>query len=344
MSVTITNNLNLPETIYKACLYDSHKVAGDLSVSQLIENPRVILLKRTNDYTEDVSARLYALMGTALHNILERANISNVEKRAFMAVIRVMDDKLQAIKDEKKKEGIQRAITYLTAFMKALYPDLDDRYLYEVTQRVQIGQKVLYGTPDLFDKATGILYDYKFCSVFMYTNPESQQKWEAQTNVYAWLLTQAGFEVKEIRIVAFFRDWSSQPFSRKKDYPDAQIKEINIKMRTPSERLAYVNKRMSMHLQAEETGILPLCSGRERWATSDMWAVKTPGAKKALRADPSKGVCEMYMIENEHKYNGMFLEFRPGLSNKCEKYCAVKEFCDQFKTEKEIRVKQSNDE
>jgi hypothetical protein len=342
--VTITNKLNLPEQIFKACLHDTHKVAGDISCSQLCENPRPILLKRTNDYEEDISTKLYALMGTALHHILERSNISNIEKRAFMTVLRVMDDKLQSVKDEGKREGIVKVINYITRFMGAMYPEPDDRYLIEVTQRFQIGDKVLYGTPDNFDKLTGILYDYKFCSVFMYTNPESQQKWEAQTNVYAWLLTQAGYEVKEIRIIAFFRDWSAQPFNKKKDYPDSQIKEISIAMRTPVEMLNYVNKRMDMHNKAEQTGILPLCSGKERWATSDMWAVKTRTAKKALRVDPMKEVCERFMVENDHRHEGMFLEFRPGVSNKCEKYCAVKEFCDQYKTEKEIRVKQSNDE
>jgi hypothetical protein len=342
--VTLTNKLNLPPQIVKACTYDSHKVAGDISCSALIEAPRVVLLKRTNDYEEDVSQRLYALMGSSLHHILEHSNMSSVEKRAFKTVLRIMEEKMKGVSDEQKKEGVQKVINYLNKFMGALYPEQEDRYLYEVTQRSQIGEKVLYGTPDLFDKLTGILYDYKFCSVFMYMTPESQLKWEAQTNVYAWLLTQAGYEVKEIRIVAFFRDWSSQPFNKKKDYPDSQIKEISIKVRTPTEMLAYITKRMKMHVEAEETGILPLCSGKERWATADQWAVKTPTAKKALRVDPTKEVCERFMVDNDHKYEGMFLEFRPGVSNKCEKYCPVKEFCDQYKTEREIRIKQSNDE
>lgn len=342
--ITLTNNLNLPEQIVKACTVDTYKVGGDIGVSTLIENPRVRLLKRMNDYTEDVSSRLYMLIGTALHHVLERSNISTEEKRAFLTVLRVMEEKLTGIADDKKKEGVQKVMDYINKFMNALYPEIQDRFLYEVTQRCDIANKVLYGTPDLFDKQLGILYDYKFCSIFMYTNPESQQKWEAQTNVYAWLLTQAGYEVKEIRIVAFFRDWSSLPFTKKKDYPDSQIKEIIIKMRTPAEMTNYVNKRMDMHNKAEETGILPLCSGRERWATSDMWAVKTPNAKKAMRVDPSKEVCEKFMVDNSHKAEGMFLEFRPGVSNKCERFCPVKDFCDQYKTEKEIRVKQSNDE
>lgn len=342
--VTLTNNLNLPEQIVNACRYDGHKVAGDYSVSQIIENPRVLLLKRTHDYSEDVSSRLYAMLGSALHSVLERSNITNVEKRSFLTVLRVMEEKMKGVTDEKKIEGIKKAMDYITKFTNALYPDTDTRYLSEVTQRIQIGDKILYGTPDLFDKTTGILYDYKFCSTFMFTNPESQQKWEAQTNVYAWLLTQAGYEVKDIKVIAFFRDWQNPTFSKKKDYPDSQIKEVSIKMRTADEMLAYITKRMNMHQQAEETGILPLCSGRERWATADTWAVKTPKAKKALRTDPSKEVCQQFIDLNGHRFDGMFLEFRPGASNKCEKFCAVKSFCDQYAKEMEIRVKQSNDE
>lgn len=344
MSIILTNNLNLPPQIVKACLHSDYKVGGDIGVSTLIDSARIRLLKKANDYNEDVSSRLYMLMGTALHRILELSNISNVEKRAFLTVVRVMEEKLKAVSDEKKKEGLKKAMDYIVRFMNALYPETENRFLYEVTQRFQIGEKVLYGTPDLFDKETGILYDYKFCSVFMYTNPESQQKWEAQTNVYAWLLTQAGYEVKEIRIVAFFRDWSAQPFSKKKDYPDSQIKEISIKMRSPAEMLKYVTKRMAMHEEAEATGILPPCTGRERWATSDMFAVKTATAKKALRVDPDKSVCEKFMVDNDHKFDSMFIEYRPGVSNKCERFCPVKDFCDQYKKEVETRFKQSDDQ
>jgi hypothetical protein len=343
MAVTLTNKLNLPDQVVKACLYDTHKVAGDYSVSQIIDSARVRLLKRANDYEEDVSNRLYALMGTVLHSILERSNMSSVEKRAFSTVIGVMEEKMKGVTDEQKKEGMAKAISYLNKFMAALYPEQEDRYLYEVTQRVQIGEKVLYGTPDLFDKATGILYDYKYCSVFMFTNPESQRKWEAQTNVYAWLLTQAGYEVKEIRIVAFFRDWSSQPFNKKKDYPDSQIKELILKVRSPAQMTEYVTKRMTAHQQAEETGILPLCTGRERWATADQWAVKTPSAAKALRVGPEE-VCDKFIIDQGHRYEAMYKEFRPGQSTKCEKFCPVKDFCDQYRDEKALRLKQSNDE
>ena len=343
MSVTLTNRLNLPQQLVDACLYDNHKTAGDISCSQLIESPRVILLKRTNNTVEDVSDRMYMLMGTALHHILERANISNVKKRAFLLVHEHLITEAKKLKDDKKREGMEKVANYLMKVVPYFFPDLENRFLYEVTQRVQIGEKVLYGTPDLFDKTTGTLYDYKFCSVYSFIYPESRQKWEAQTNVYAYLLTQAGYEVKAIKIVAFFRDWSERSLTKNRDYPGSQVLEIDILLRTPIEMTNYVNKRMKMHNDAEETGILPFCTGRERWAEADDYAIKTPQAKKALRVLPTKAEAEKWITDNKHKFDEMFIQYRPGMSKKCESFCSVKEFCSQYKSELEARRKASDD-
>lgn len=345
MSITkITNKLNLPEQLVKACMYDNYKVGGDISCSQIIDAPRIVRLKRITDYTEDVSDRLYALMGSALHNILERANISNVRKRAFLMVIETLQEKYKSVTDEGKREGMNKVINYLSKCIPALFPEIEDRYLYEVTQRSQIGDKVLYGTPDLFDKTTGILYDYKFCSTYMYTKVEARQKWELQTNVYAWLLTQSGYEVKEIRIVAFFRDWTNNKFNKNKDYPNSQIKEIKMQLRTPVEILTYINKRMAQHLKVEETGELPFCTGKDRWASADQWVVKTPTAKNALRVTATELECQQFITDNHHKFEGMFIEKRNGQSTRCESYCPVKDFCDQYAAEKESRRKESDNE
>ncbi len=335
--VTLTNRLNLPQQLVDACLVDSHKVAGDLSVSQLIEAPRIILLKRQNNTTEDVADRMYMLMGTALHHILERANMSNVLKRAYVTVRDHLTENAKKIADEKKRTGMEKVVGYLSKVIVYFFPDLENRFLYEVTQRMQIGDKVLYGTPDLFDKTKGILYDYKFCSVYSYIYPESRHKWEVQTNVYAELLRNAGYDVKEIRIVAFFRDWSENNFSKKKDYPSSQVIEIIIKLRTPVEMANYIGKRMKMHQEAEETGILPFCTGQERWASADDYAVKTPGVKKAVRVVPTKAEAEAWMSANTHKYDEAYIVYRPGVSKKCESYCSVKEFCTQHKAELEAR-------
>ena len=79
----ITNKYGLPETLVMACKHDTHRVGGDISVTQLIDGPQVRLLKRKHDYESDVSDNLYAMMGTALHHIIERAKIQNERQKAF---------------------------------------------------------------------------------------------------------------------------------------------------------------------------------------------------------------------------------------------------------------------
>ena len=64
----LTNKYGLPNTLYDAIKYDTHKLAGDISVTTLIDAPQVRLLKKKHTYEEDVVDGLYALMGTALQD------------------------------------------------------------------------------------------------------------------------------------------------------------------------------------------------------------------------------------------------------------------------------------
>jgi hypothetical protein len=343
MPSVLTNRLNLPETIVKAVKYDTHRVAGDISVSQIIESPRVIRLKRTNHYEEDVSERLYMLMGTALHHVIERGNMDGVYRRAFELVSDKLDRTIPEVKDEEKRSAMDRVSSYIKKATKFFFPTDNDRYLVEHTMRVDIGDTVLYGTFDMYDKKEETLYDYKFCSTYMYTFREARQKWEAQTNVYAYMLEALGFPVKRIVVVAFFRDWSGTAMRRSVDYPPSQIMEIDVKKVPTTEMANYIGRRVELHKKAEDTGELPFCTGKERWAKADQWAVKTKGTKRALRVFASKEEAEMFMLQNAPMYSGMFLEFRAGESTRCERFCPVKDFCDQYKSEREERRRNSDD-
>jgi hypothetical protein len=85
----ITNKFGLPETIM-AFATRNHYNAGksDITVTQLIDSPRVVSLrKQYNDMLEqDVSEMLWALMGTALHHVLETQDTANHvnEERLFV--------------------------------------------------------------------------------------------------------------------------------------------------------------------------------------------------------------------------------------------------------------------
>ena len=75
----ITNKHNLTKSIYNALVNDTYKGPKNeltrISVSTLKDAPRIHYLKvrHWEEIEEDASARLWALLGTSVHAILERA-------------------------------------------------------------------------------------------------------------------------------------------------------------------------------------------------------------------------------------------------------------------------------
>lgn len=83
----ITNNLGLPQAIVNAVENDPYDSGvSDISVTRLIAPPQLVELERKHkdEITEDASMRLWALMGQAMHVILERAETDALtERRLF---------------------------------------------------------------------------------------------------------------------------------------------------------------------------------------------------------------------------------------------------------------------
>jgi hypothetical protein len=92
--MNITNRFNLPITLLNAVKDDEYD-RGDsvLSVTQLISSPRIVLLQDLNagNLTADVVDRVPALLGTAVHKIIEKGSkdIPNhiVEERLFAEIL-----------------------------------------------------------------------------------------------------------------------------------------------------------------------------------------------------------------------------------------------------------------
>lgn len=90
MTPKITNLYGAPDALVAAVANDPYDAgASDISVTKLIDAPQRRLLgrKHANDITVDVSERIWALTGQALHHILERAETNElVEQRLFADV------------------------------------------------------------------------------------------------------------------------------------------------------------------------------------------------------------------------------------------------------------------
>ncbi len=70
-----TNLSNLPKAIERAVINDPYESNSDISTTRLIAPPRIrVLQKRNWDLiTEDVSDRIFSLLGQSVHHVIERA-------------------------------------------------------------------------------------------------------------------------------------------------------------------------------------------------------------------------------------------------------------------------------
>ncbi len=93
----IANAKNLPEALVRAVSNDSYsKGQSDYSVTGLLKPARVSALeeRHKHELEDDVADRLWALLGQAVHVILERSNKNDLAEKRFFADFEVNGKKL----------------------------------------------------------------------------------------------------------------------------------------------------------------------------------------------------------------------------------------------------------
>ncbi len=74
MGLTLTNKHGLPDVLVRAIANDSYsRGESDISVTQLITPPYQRQLMEVTDRIEDVADRIFSLLGTSVHHVIERA-------------------------------------------------------------------------------------------------------------------------------------------------------------------------------------------------------------------------------------------------------------------------------
>jgi hypothetical protein len=82
----LTNKLNLPQPIVDAVSNDPYtKGSAHISITGLCSPPRIRVLRKKHEHelTEDVSDRIYTLLGQVMHGILEKANKEALSETRF---------------------------------------------------------------------------------------------------------------------------------------------------------------------------------------------------------------------------------------------------------------------
>jgi hypothetical protein len=187
----------------------------------------------------------------------------------------------------------------------------------------KIGGKTISGQVDVVDGS--ILEDWKFCSI--YTAKEGvKPEWTAQASVNRFLCRKNGINITEARYIALYRDWSKPASLRDKDYPKHQVQVFSIPLWTMEQTEKWIEERIKSHEDAML--LLPLCSDEERWAKPPRFALMKKGRKKAVKLYD----VEAWARRDAEGDPALSVEYRPSESVRCQHYCGVSEFCQQWKT------------
>jgi hypothetical protein len=183
----------------------------------------------------------------------------------------------------------------------------------------------------ILDEMGGIaIRDYKTTSAWAVMNEKID--WENQLNIYAWLVETAKHDhhVSNLGIVAIIRDWSRREATRNPDYPQAPIKEVPIKLWPYQDREEYIARRLALHSACEfamETDEdLPPCTPDEMWERPTTYAIKKKGGVRAIKVYEVKEEAEAALDPKTQE-----LEVRPGSRTRCESFCPVNTYCQQWR-------------
>lgn len=296
----LTNNYNLPQQIVSAVKRDPYKghLASDITVTSLIQPPRIFQLRRRHDdeIREDAGDRIWSLLGQVTHGILERAD----------------DD--GAIHEERIK-------IFVNGW--SLSGQTDVYATHEIVGYTKTG-RVRY------KKSIPTVRDYKFIKVA--AGRFDHDDWGKQLNIYAHLWRSHGFPVEKIEIVAIYRDWSKMMAQRDSSYPPP-VQIFPQKLWTPEEADLFIQGRILAHQQAEKLpdNLLPFCTPADQWRKNQKWAVMKPKRARAVAIKDTKEEADKYIQDLGDR--SAYVEFRPADAIRCNNFCDVQPWCNQYQME-----------
>ena len=294
----ITNKSNLPKVIERAVINDPYDSSGsNISTTRLIAPPRIRVLEMRNwDLIEDdVSNRIFSLLGQSVHHILERSKlkVDLAERRLFY-------------KDDKITNGWTLSGQF---DLLSRQGDLTD---FKVTS-AWAALDALTNGKDEWENQLNVL-DF-LCR----KNQKTLTRYKKEV------------KVKSLNIMAILRDWSKLKVMQSDNYPRKQVVMIPIRRWSEEEQENYVQARIKLHQDAEKSDQLPLCTAKERWRKEDSYALMLDNRKTARRVLPTRQDMDKYMKDNKYvEGQGCKVVFRAGEDVRCQHYCSVNQFCSHF--------------
>lgn len=179
-----------------------------------------------------------------------------------------------------------------------------------------------------------VISDYKVTSAWAVQQEKTE--WVDQLNMYAWLVERVkGHPVTALQIIGIVRDWNRREAASKEGYPQAPIVTIDIPLWDFETRERFVADRLALHNEANfaaVSGFMPECTAEEMWERPTTYAVMKEGGKRAKRVFESLDTAEAFRAEQTGAHH---IETREGGRTRCDSFCQVAPFCQQYQSYKE---------
>lgn len=292
-----SNVNNIPQEIIRAVSNDSYsKGASTISVTGLLQNPRIRILKEEHDdkIVVDVSNEIWKLLGQSVHTIIERANESNTDT--------ITEQRNFAVVNGWTISGQTDSISIEEKILK----DYKVTSVWSVMSATKDGKLEWEQQLNCYDWLT------------RKNNPEIIIN---QLNIITinrdWsknqmLRSSGDYPVAPVSVIPIPK-WSNEE-------QEEFIKE-RVSIHQEAEADYLISKK------------LPLCSDVERWRRKDAYRVMKKGRKSALRVLDTQKLADEYLNGHDDKAK-LSIEFLKGEAIRCKDYCDVAEFCNQYQMEK----------
>lgn len=301
----ITNKSMLPQPLVHAVSHDRYDPGhGDISATTLIAPAQIRQLEAQHktEIEEDAIDRIWSLIGSAVHYILENAVIDMKEKGAWD----------------------------------------DERHISEHRYYAKVGGKIVSAQIDLREDDTLYDFKVTSAWTVKHAihDKDGKFEWDAQLNIQRYLMWRdAGIEIKNLYIMAIVRDWNFGDSLRDQNYPPRGCL-IEIPVWSYEKTEQYIQSRLNAHFSKVVPLCTPdECWERpSRWALMKdgrKTAVRLKDTKAEILdyalSQKAATVTGPGKIEDVAQLNnGYSIVQRIGQRIRCERYCDVAPFCTQY--------------
>lgn len=203
------------------------------------------------------------------------------------------------------------------------------------------------GTADFYNAKKKQLGDYKVWKMKKVLKGEFKDVTE-QLNIYAYGLSQIGYDIKELVLIPIIKDYAHYLASIKPDSPlydiilnpvkDEEdnivlspVPEIRIPLWSKEEQKKFIEDKIGKIIAVEGIDDNDLEGCEDKWETERQYKVYQKGTARAKKVCKSNEEAEKWLEDNKKDGKEYYIDIVGGEPLRCLQYCDVNKYCPFYK-------------